>query len=393
MIGWLDTTSGASGDMLLGALIDAGASETEIAAAISAVAPEPIQLRTEHVHRAGLAARHAHIETADSNTPRSISDVDDLLRAASLDEAVKQHASAVFRLLADAEARVHGVTADAIHFHEVGALDAIADVVGVCAGFEALALDELHCGPIAVGSGSVSAAHGRLSVPVPAVVELLRGVATYAGPLTAEMCTPTGAALLRHWVTSWGSQPLMSVERVGTGAGSRDFAEQPNVLRLLSGTGGTGGGTGVGGRALVLETNVDDLDPRMWPTVLQRLLSAGASDAWLTAILMKKGRPAHTLAVLTTVEAAESVRAAIFSETSAIGLRETTVGKLACDRTFSNVDIGGHPVSVKVASAGGRVVNVQPEYDDVAAAAVALGRPVKQVLAEAVAASAYLWSG
>jgi uncharacterized protein (TIGR00299 family) protein len=389
VIGWLDTTSGASGDMLLAALIDAGASEVEMAAAIAAVAPEPTRLHTERVHRAGLAARRACVDAADSSTPRSLSDVEDLLASAAVSESVKLHAIAVFRLLAEAEATVHGVSTDAIHFHEVGALDAIADVVGVCAGFGYLGLDELHCGPVAVGSGSVVAAHGRLSVPVPAVVELLRGVATYAGPVAAEMCTPTGAALLKHWVTSWGAQPLMSVERVGTGAGSRDLDAQPNVLRLLIGT----GHSGAGGSAIVLETNIDDLDPRIWPNVLQSLLRAGASDAWLTPILMKKGRPAHTLAVLTQPDRAGSVRAAIFVETSAIGLREITVGKLACDRTFCTVDVSGEEVSVKVARSDGRVVNVQPEYDDVVAAATMLGRPVKQVLAEAVAASAYLWGG
>jgi pyridinium-3,5-bisthiocarboxylic acid mononucleotide nickel chelatase len=387
VIGWLEATSGASGDMLLGAVIDAGASEAGVAAAIAAVAPERVSLRIEQVRRAGLAARHARVETADSTTDRRLADVLALIAAADLDQAVATHAGAVFRLLARAEARVHGVSPDDVHFHEVGALDALADIVGVCAGFVSLGLEELHCGPVAVGSGTVGTAHGRLSVPAPAVVELLRGVATYSGPVTAEMCTPTGAALLRHWVTAWGAQPLMRVDRAGVGAGSRDVAEQPNVLRLLVGSAGLDGAS----TALVLETNVDDIDPRLWPGVLQRLLSAGASDAWLTPILMKKGRPAHTLSALTGGDTAESVRAEIFAETSAIGLREVTVGKLALDRKLAAVEIGGHRVSVKVARHRGRVVNVQPEYDDVAAAAAAASRPVKDVLADALAASAYLW--
>lgn len=387
MIGWLDPTSGSSGDMLLAAVIDAGASEELVAAAIAAVAPETVTLRTEQVRRAGLAARQARVEAADSTTDRRLIDVLRLIDAADLDGAVTTHASAVFRLLARAEATVHGVSADDVRFHEVGALDALADIVGVCAGFAALRLEELHCGPVAVGSGTADSAHGRLSVPPPAVVELLRGVPTYSGPVAAEMCTPTGAALLRHWVTAWGAQPLMRVDRVGVGAGSRDFPEQPNVLRLLVGV----AGVDATGTALVLETNIDDLDPRLWPGVLQHLLSAGASDAWLTPILMKKGRPAHTLSVLTHIKAADPVRAAIFAETSAIGLREVSVGKRALEREFATVEIDGQRVSVKLALRGGRVVNVQPEYDDVVAVAAASGRPVKDVLAEAVAMSAHLW--
>jgi len=388
VIGWLDAASGASGDMLLAAVIDAGAAEDDVAAAIGAVAPEPVALRTAAVRRGGLAARQAFVDVAESTTTRGLADVLALIGAADLDEAVARHASQVFRRLAEAEAAVHGTIPGDVHFHEVGALDALADVVGVCAGFVALGLEDLHCGPVAVGSGTVTTTHGRLSVPPPAVVELLRGVATYAGPLAAEMCTPTGAALLRHWVTAWGPQPLMAVDRVGVGAGSRDFAQQPNVLRLLIGA----SGTGETGTALVLETNVDDLDPRLWPAVLATLLAAGASDAWLTPILMKKGRPAHTLSVLTKSEFAEPVRDALFGETSAIGLRELTVGKRALEREFAFVDVGGQRIGVKLARHRGRVVNVQPEYDDVAAAAASLERTVKSVLAEAVAEAAPMWS-
>ena len=218
-------------------------------------------------------------------------------------------------------------SSDDVHFHEVGALDSIADIVGVCAGMVRLGLDAVHCSPVAVGSGTVATSHGQLSVPPPAVVELLRGIPTYAGPAVAELCTPTGAALLAHWATSWGPQPPMLVDRVGTGAGGRDFSTHPNVVRILVGQPGTRR-SGVlrrmhpQGTATVLETNVDDLDPRLWPPILQRLLDAGASDAWLTPILMKKGRPAHTLSVLVARERAAEVREVIFAETSAIGLRQ-----------------------------------------------------------------------
>jgi uncharacterized protein (TIGR00299 family) protein len=293
----------------------------------------------------------------------------------------------VFHLLAEAEAQVHGTTPEDVHFHEVGALDALADIVGVCAGLLTLDLAELHCGAVAVGSGSVDTAHGRLSVPVPAVVQLLFDTPTYGGPVPTEMCTPTGAALLRHWVTQWGPQPPMRVRQVGVGAGGRDVPHHPNVLRLLIGA--TESDTPA--TALVLEANVDDLDPRAWPNVLRALMAAGASDAWLTPILMKKGRPAHTLSVLCRIDAAADVRTAIFTETSSIGLRELRVGKRALDRDFTTVHVDGQRVRVKVARAGDQVLNVQPEYDDVAAAAEALRRPVKAVLAQAIAACAFLW--
>jgi pyridinium-3,5-bisthiocarboxylic acid mononucleotide nickel chelatase len=388
MIGWIDAASGASGDMLLAAVIAAGASEQTVLEAIDAVVPEPVSVRTEPVRRGGLAAIRACVDVPDSAADRRLSDVRGLISAAPLDDAVGEHASAVFGLLATAEADVHGTTVDEVHFHEVGALDALADIVGVCAGLTELQLDELHCGPVAVGSGRVSATHGSLSVPAPAVVKLLGGVRTYAGLSPVEMCTPTGAALLRHWVTCWGPQPLMRVQRVGVGAGSRDLPQQPNVLRIFVGPGDPEGST----TATVLEANVDDLDPRVWPSVLEALLSAGASDAWLTPILMKKGRPAYTLSVLCRPDSAHEVREAVFAHTSSIGLRELSVGKRALERDITAVHVEGQRVRVKVARADGRVVNVQPEYDDVAAAATALGRPVKAVLAQAAAACSPLWA-
>jgi uncharacterized protein (DUF111 family) len=222
-------------------------------------------------------------------------------------------------------------------------------------------------------------------VPPPAVVELLRGVPSYAGPAGApamELCTPTGAALLTSLATGWGPQPALSVEQVGVGAGGRDPEGHANVLRLMVGA------TGVPqGRPLVVETNVDDLDPRLWPQVVARLLAAGASDAWLTPIVMKKGRPAHTLHVLTAPEHADAVRLTVFRETTAIGVREHEVGKHALEREMVAVEVDGQQVAVKLARHGGVVLNAMPEFDDVVRAAEALGRPVKAVLADAVAAS------
>jgi pyridinium-3,5-bisthiocarboxylic acid mononucleotide nickel chelatase len=237
----------------------------------------------------------------------------------------------------------------------------------------------------------VEGAHGSMPVPPPAVAELLRGTPSYSGAVRMEMCTPTGAALLTGSATAFGPQPPMVVHQIGIGAGGRDPEGHANVLRLFVGEAVTApDGTHGTHDPLLVETNVDDLDPRLWPNVIAALLVAGASDAWLSPIMMKKGRPAHTLHVLVSGDRAEAVRTEIFRQTSTIGVREIPIGKHALDREMHTVSVGGHTVHVKIALHNGLVVNAQPEYDDVVAAALALDRPVKDVLADAVAASRQL---
>jgi hypothetical protein len=381
--------------MLLGALLGAGVPLDVLQSAVEAVTPEAVTLEIEPVRRHGFSAVRCHVLTADSVTQRSWADIRYLLENASLEPGVRELAIEVFACLADAEATVHGLEPDEVHFHEVGALDSIADVVGVAAGFAHLDLDRLACSAVALGGGSVRIAHGQTGVPAPAVVELLRGIPTYGGPVDLELTTPTGAALLAVLVDEFGPQPAMSVEATGVGAGGWDPEGHANVVRLLVGRTGSGrvapaATTGRhrkarAGAELVIEANVDDLDPRLWPDVLAALLTAGASDAWLTPILMKKGRPAHTVHVLVPAEAAPAVRREIFRQTSTIGVREHAFAKHALEREFIEVDIAGHTIAVKLARLEGELMNLQPEYDDVAAAATALGRPVKDVLAEAQA--------
>jgi uncharacterized protein (TIGR00299 family) protein len=382
-LGWLDLSAGASGDMLLGALVDAGVPLDVPAAAVAALPVEQIRLVTEQVTRHGLGATRVHVHAPDSSHHRTWPDVRALLAEAALPPAVRDGALAVFERLAVAEGRVHRISPDEVHFHEVGALDALADVVGVVAGFEHLGLSRLSASPVALGSGSARGAHGVVPIPGPAVLELLAGIPVVAGAVPAEMCTPTGAALVAARVQSWSTLPPMRVSRVGTGAGGRDPAELPNVVRLVLGTPGEPTPAG----PVVLETNVDDLDPRLWPGVLDTLFAAGASDAWLTPILMKKGRPAHTLSVLCRPEAVDAVQAAVFATTSTIGMRVVPVGKVAIERAQASVDVLGGRVGVKVAVSGGRMVNVSVEYDDVAALARELDLPVKEVLRAATAAA------
>jgi hypothetical protein len=400
---WIDASSGASGDMLLGALLGAGVPVEVLQQAVDAIAPEPVALRVEQVSRNGFAATRCHVSIADSVHQRTWRDLRDLLAAAALDDDVRRLATRTFERLAQAEGAVHGSDPLDVHFHEVGALDAIADVVGVCAGFAHLGSRQARpteggaarparavvVSPVAVGSGTVRGAHGTLPVPPPAVAELLRGVPSYAGPPGApamELCTPTGAALLVTLATGWGPQPPMVADAIGVGAGGRDPEGHANVLRLFLAGEETASGAQPG-PPLLIETNVDDLDPRVWPAVIAALLEAGASDAWLTPILMKKGRPAHTLSVLVAADRAEPVRAAIFRQTSTIGLREQPLGKHALDREMVTVEVDGQSIAVKLARHDGVLVNAQPEYDDVVRAAAALDRPVNDVLLDATAAS------
>ncbi|WP_107773039.1 nickel pincer cofactor biosynthesis protein LarC [Nocardioides sediminis] len=382
---WVDAAAGASGDMLLGALLGAGVPLDVVRAAVDAVAPEPVALEPGTVSRNGFAATRCHVEIPDSEHHRSWRDVRELLGRADLDEDVRDLAVRAFERLAVAEATVHGADPLDVAFHEVGALDAIADVVGVCAGFAWLAA---HVGgpvtvsPVAVGSGTVRGAHGSMPVPPPAVAELLRGVPSLAGPGHAESCTPTGAALLTTLADEWGPQPAMTVDRIGVGAGGRDPDTHANVLRIL-----TGSAPAADASPLLVESNIDDLDPRVWPSVISALFAAGASDAWLTPILMKKGRPAHTLSVLTSAAAAPAVREALWRHTSTIGVREVRLAKHTLDREMVAVEVAGQRIAVKLARHRGEVVNAQPEWEDVARAATALGRPANDVLADAIAAT------
>jgi uncharacterized protein (TIGR00299 family) protein len=389
-IAWFGCEAGASGDMFLGALVDAGAPLEVMQAAVDAIGVEHVGLRAREVTRAGLAATQVDVHTPHSDVVRTWGNIRGLLESAELEDAVRIRALDVFSRLARAEGVAHRVSPEQVHFHEVGALDAIADVVGTCAGLHALGVERAHASPVAVGSGMVRSEHGLLPVPAPAVLSVLAeaDAPIHAGRVALEMCTPTGAALLAATVTRWGGLPPMRVRTSGAGAGVRDHDAVPNVLRLVIGAPVDLSDDSESLREeLVLESNVDDLDPRLWPAVLSALLAAGASDAWLTPILMKKGRPAHTLSVLTTAQHADAVRRVVFTESSTIGMREHRVAKRALVREMRSVTVGGVAIAVKVALLDDKVVNVAPEYDDVVAAAAHLGRPVKAVLAAALAAA------
>lgn len=382
-VGWLDCANGVSGDMLLGALADVGALD-DLPGVLSGVPELAASIAVTATTRGGLAARHVDVTTSDTHPPhRNRDDVQRLLDALPVPSAVRAGAGRVFDRLAVAEAGVHGMGVTEVQFHEVGAVDAIVDIVGVCLGLHSLGLHRLTVSPIALGGGVAATQHGAVPVPVPAVLALLQDttLVSVGGDQAHELATPTGVALLAELADGTSALPAMTVQQVGIGAGSRDSGDRPNVVRLVIGEAATDDE----GDWLLVEANVDDLDPRLWPGVLDALLAAGAADAWLTPILMKKGRPAHTVSALTPADMVESVRRALFVESSTIGVRTVHVDKSALDRDWIEVDVDGHCVRVKVARLEGTVVTVNPEWEDVRAAAHALNRAAKDVLADATA--------
>ncbi len=414
---WVDASNGAAGDMLLGALLDAGASLDAVRAAVAAVTPEPVTIDVSRTRRHGLGCARALVEVSDSATHRGLGDVLDLVRAGGLGAEVEAFAAAVFTRLAVAEAGVHGTTVDDVHFHEVGALDALADVVGCAAALGDLGLlagtgdgardasgvsATVVVGTIALGSGRARSAHGSIPVPVPAVLALLEGTGApvVAGPGDAttgpgrELCTPTGAALLLTLADRFGPVPALAVKTVGVGAGAADPAGAANVLRVVVGEAvepHPAHGAGPAAPAwreedlLLVEATVDDLDPRLWPGALDALHAAGSLDAWAAPVLMRHGRPGHVVTALAPPDALAAVRAAMVTHTTTLGVRAHAAVRWALPRSSRVVDVDGRPVSVKLARWDGRVVTAQPEHADVAAAALALGVPEREVLERAQA--------
>jgi pyridinium-3,5-bisthiocarboxylic acid mononucleotide nickel chelatase len=371
---YFDCFSGAAGDMILGALLDAGVPAEVVREQLDALELPQWNLRVDEVRRAGIRATKVNV-VASTDRRRPYRDIVSTIEAARLSEAVAARALATFEVLARAEARVHGLELDDVHFHEVGSLDSIIDVVGVAAALEHLAPDRIVTSALPVGTGTVRGSHGILPVPPPAVVEVIRSTGVIIEQRGhGELVTPTGAALLAANSDSFGPLPAMTVHATGYGAGTRDM-EMPNVLRVFVGEARP---TEVGG-AVVIDCNIDDMTPELLPYVIGRLLEAGAQDAWVTPVVMKKGRPGFTLSVLARPPALDVLTRVVFEETSALGLRVSKVDKVALEREWFDVEVEGALVRVKVGRLGSRVVSAAPEYDDAEAAAHATGLPLKEI--------------
>ena len=392
-IAYLDTFSGISGDMTVGALLDLGLPLDALREAITALALPGVEVAVERVARSGIAAAKFHVrvhgEHPDQGAPthghghRAWGEIRDLLTEGRLAAPVKERALAVFARLAEAEGRVHGVPADAVRFHEVGALDAIVDVVGAALGFVHLGVEAVYAGPLPMGQGRVPSAHGPLPVPVPAVVELLAGRPVRLEDGAAELVTPTGAAIVAA-LARREAAPAMRIEAVGYGAGDRVLADRPNLLRILLGEPVV---AAVADEVVVLEATIDDMSPQLYEHVLERLLAAGARDAFLVPVVMKKSRPAIMLRVLAAPADRDRLAGIVFAETSTIGLRYTTWGRLVLPREERTVETPYGPARVKIARAPDGTLNVAPEFEDCRRLATERGVALKAVYQAALAAA------
>jgi uncharacterized protein (TIGR00299 family) protein len=377
MIIWLNPAAGISGDMFLGALLDLGAPLDGVRAAVATTGLTGWELSAERVTRAGIGATRAVVTVTDTATERRAAEL-----LARVDRADSRVAAAAVRAIAEVEAGIHGVPVADVHLHEIGGLDTVVDTVGVGAALDLLGVTEVHCGPVALGSGTVATRHGVLPVPAPATAALLAGAgAQVTGAGTGETVTPTGAALLVAAGARFGPVPAMALRGVGYGAGGRDPADRANVLQVLLGE-----RAGSTEQMVLLETNVDDVTGEVLGHLVARLLAAGAADAWLSPIVMKKGRPAHTVHVLAVPERAADCERIVLAETGSLGLRRTPVDRTALPRHTTTVDVEGHAVRVKHGPWGAK-----PEHDDLAAAAAALGLPLREVARRATTLAAN-WS-
>jgi uncharacterized protein (TIGR00299 family) protein len=374
---YFDCFAGASGDMILGALVAAGVEAGYLREQLSLLSVAGFKIDFETVNRSGLSATYARVETAPEHKHRHLSDIKQIIETSELSAAVKQRALQIFTRLAEAEARVHNEPVDRVHFHEVGAIDAIVDVVGAAICFDALKIDRFICSPIHVGSGMVKMAHGQFPIPPPAVTELLKGVPFYATEIKGELLTPTGAAIITTVCSEYGPIPQMTTEATGYGAGTREYQDFPNVLRVLIGQTVASGAKDE--RLWMLETNLDDASPQIIGHVMDRVLESGALDCFFTPVQMKKNRPGVLLSVLCGANEKDALMELLFTETTTLGVRSYEVNRRALQRSVVRVETPYGPIDVKVAHLDGRVVNEMPEFEQCRQAAATANVPLKVV--------------
>lgn len=381
---YLDCAGGAAGDMILCALIDAGADMALVEAIAPGLGFDDVSLQWSRGRPGGFSSRRLKVEFDPKAHPhhRGLNDLRELIERSQASPAAKDLAKRVFLTLAEAEASVHGETIETIHFHEVGCVDALIDILGACIALDQLDVDRIVCSPLPMGSGTVQCAHGTLPLPAPAVAAMLPGVPVRDAGVEGETVTPTGAALVTTLSTHFGPMPEITVEAVGTGAGTREYPGLPNIVRAFVGTAAVTEET-IETEALLIQCNVDDLDPRVIPVVIEALHSAGAVDAYTTPIVMKKGRPGHLITALAPPSAVDPVVNALLRETTSLGCRILSVDKRHLHRRMETADTPWGPVPVKAALIGGTVVRRVPEFEPCAELARKTGVPVREILAAA----------
>lgn len=370
--------SGASGDMFLGALVDLGLDPADLEAALRRLPLPGLRLEIRTVDRQGLrACKVDAVFEGPEPSFRTLSQVKEALRASALAPGILRQAERAFERLAAAEAEAHGATPGTVHFHELGSADTLVDVVGTLHGWHALGIGRAHAGPVNLGGGTVRTAHGVFPVPAPATARLLAGHTVFTDGAAGEKTTPTGALLLAMLTEPAAAAPPLTLERAGYGAGGRDFPEKPNCLQILIGTDGE---EVEGEQVVVIETNLDDLSPQVIAYTLERLLREGAREAFVTPVLMKKGRPGHLLTAVVPDGSEAAFGALLMRETGTLGYRLRRTGRVVLKRRETQVDVAGAAVRVKAADLGGEPVRFEPEYEDCRRIAERTGRPLREIL-------------
>ena len=383
-LAYFDCFSGISGDMALGALVDAGCDLEQLRAELRTLQVPGWELTVEKVWKNGMAATYVKVKTKDQSKHRSLSAILELLQKSQLTPQVRERASAVFTKLGEAEASVHDVPLEKIHFHEVGAVDAIVDIVGSCIGFHALGIEKFACSALNVGGGSVKMAHGVLPVPAPATANLLQGKPTYSNGVQKELVTPTGAAIVATLCDSFGPQPPMSVTAIGYGAGTADLEGQPNVVRIMIGEAAEKTVAGFDEEIAVIEANLDDMNPQIYGYFLEKGLAAGALDVYTTSVQMKKNRPGTLLTVLCQPADAQALMSLIFAETTTFGVRSHSAQRRVLPRESVKVATSFGEVRIKLSRVNGRILHVSPEYEDCRKLAEEKNVPLQRVISEAL---------
>jgi pyridinium-3,5-bisthiocarboxylic acid mononucleotide nickel chelatase len=383
-LAYFDCFSGISGDMTLGALVDAGCAVEHLRAELRRLQVPGWDLIAEKVWKNGMAATYVKVATEDQSKHRSLSAILEILEKSQLAPVVHDRAGAIFQKLGEAEARVHDVPLEKIHFHEVGAVDAIVDIVGACVGFHALGIEKFACSALNVGGGTAKMAHGVLPVPAPATANLLQGKPTYSNGVQRELVTPTGAAIVATLCDWFGPQPAMSVSAIGYGAGTADLEGQPNVMRIMIGEAAEKGVAGFDEEIGVIEANLDDMNPQIYGYFLEKALGAGALDVYTTPVQMKKNRPGTLLTVLCRPQDTNPLMSLIFAETTTFGVRSYRAQRRVLPREWVNVGTEFGEVRIKLSRVNGRILHVAPEFEDCRKLAVEKNVPLQRVIAEAM---------
>jgi uncharacterized protein (TIGR00299 family) protein len=382
---YFDCFAGASGNMILAALVALGVDEKQLIEQIKLLDITDFEIEFTTRDKSGISALHAEVKIPHEHAHRHLKDIVKIINDSRLDEEIKNRAIEIFKNLARAEAKVHGIEIEKVHFHEVGAMDAIIDVVGACIGFEILKIEKFVCSKIHTGSGFVQMAHGKFPVPPPAVAEILqtKNIPIYSTEIEGELITPTGAAIIATVCDEYGKIPEMKIEKTAYGAGTRDYKDFPNVLRLMSGEVGSEFKTEDQKPKTkdlnLLETNLDDISPEILGFVMERAFEIGASDCWFTPIQMKKNRPATLVSILCDEEKRENLIELLYTETSTLGVRVSKIERNCLEREVRTIETEHGAVDIKIAKYKEKTVNAKPEYDQMREIAVKSKIPLREI--------------